>query len=133
MAGLYMQEHREMPPISESDRGRIAGCLQLATDGATPGEQLAGLAGARRLLQRSGASWSELVNSRPPAYGQPAARTASFPWRLLAEECLRKSHALTDWEADFLESIRSFRRLSQKQESILARIAGKLGLDEDAP
>jgi hypothetical protein len=117
-----------MPQISEADRGRIASCLQLATDGATDGEKLAGLAGARRLLQRSGTSWGDLVCQRPPA-SQPVPR----PWIDLADRCLRRPDCLTEWERNFVGDIRSFRQLSPKQATILARIANKIGLGENVP
>ena len=116
-----------MAHLTEADQGRLVACLELAARAGTPGECCAAVAGATRILERSGTSWREVLRP-PPAH----VRAIPRPWLDLADRCLRRSHCMTPWEIGFVENIRTFRRLSEKQEAILARIAAKIELGEGA-
>jgi hypothetical protein len=117
-----------MAPLSETERARLAerlaACLELADRGATAGERDAGLAGARRILERHKMTWRDIVTA--PAYPSPCARPPA--WRETVAACLARPGCLRPWERGFLESLQSFRRISVKQRDCLTNIAERLGV-----
>jgi len=85
-----------------------------------PGERDAAGLAACRLLQARGLGWADVVVV--PA--GPADDTV--PWRAVVTQCLASPHC-TPWERSFLENLGRFRRLSEKQHTVLSRIAAKVG------
>lgn len=97
------------------------------------GERAAAGLLASRLLKDKGLAWDDVVMPAPPAPYRPAAgrswqndAPSHDDWRDLAARCCRHLHLLNDFERGFLDNIRLFPRLSQKQELVLNRIVTKL-------
>jgi hypothetical protein len=80
------------------------------------GEVLAAARTAETLRSQSGNTWYELLGAEP---GRDPHDTIL--------RCLDHPELLTDWELEFLLSLRGFSVPSPKQLAILERIAAKVG------
>jgi hypothetical protein len=113
---------------------RLAGALSLAasTSGAPPGERLAAIGAAERLLATAGLALPDLARALDPnpataaPWAAPRERDAGGlpPWREMLAALLDAADAgrLTEWEAGFIVSISRRWSLSPKQAEVLARL-----------
>jgi hypothetical protein len=117
---------------------KVAGLLASDHDG----ERANAAKMATDILREHRTTWGEVLTEP----GQPcprcgAARTAQEErdrfyraardwtrdsWPAVVTRCLHHDDLLSDWKLSFLHSIRRRSRLSQKQETVLARIADKV-------
>jgi len=100
------------------------------------GERAAAGLKATELLRAHGRTWADMIEQfNAPAPRQPKAHRKAPSWRAKAECCLDLHDqgvvipSLTTWEYGFLNDIleRGY-ALSEKQEVILDRISGKMGV-----
>jgi hypothetical protein len=105
---------------------RLAAILE-RTASPFDAERLTALSLAKQLLDAAGLGWADVPHSEPPA---PVTVPADRTWRQCAEQSLfDHTQALSEWEQRFLQDIlRRGRALSEKQQVVLRRIAGKCGL-----
>src|SRR5438067_13319438 len=103
------------------DRDRLAKLLGLLGS-HHDGEVIAAARAAHRLLVASGKTWrSVLIDARP----LPAP--VEFNPRADIDFCLRRRHRLTEWEENFVASVRERRApLSTRQRNVLNRIVDRL-------
>lgn len=107
--------------LDPTSRAKLVGILgMLGSD--FDGERAVAALLASRLLKSHGLTWDDLI---PPAVGFVAEQSDRDDQPDLTL-CLRHIRLLTDWEAGFIRSITSRRRLSPKQSDVLHRIAGTL-------
>lgn len=107
--------------LDPTSRAKLVGILgRLGSD--FDGERSAAGLLASRLLKTHDLTWDDLI---PPAIGRVAEQSDRDDQPDLTL-CLRHIRLLTDWEAGFIRSIASRRRLSPKQADVLRRIAGTL-------
>jgi hypothetical protein len=111
-----------MNTLTDAERDRLAGCLALAEEQQNPhaGERIAALAAAERLLARRGFRLRDLVV--PLALPAPLGTGAQSD----LEVAIAAFPTLTEWEQNFVISLRRFRQLSEKQRHVLAKIAQKV-------
>jgi hypothetical protein len=107
-----------MTEIAGLDRRKLA--LVLGRLGSSfDGERAEAARVANEMVRRAGLTWPQLANPVP-------ALPAPLQWREAVEQCLAASDVISDWEADFLISLRRFRKLSPKQFETLNRIVAKI-------
>lgn len=107
------------------DRRRLAHVLARL---ASPydGEALTAGRTANNMVHGAGLSWAEVIILGPPL---PTPRPDPVPFGEAGEiaYCLRWSRQLSEWEANFIASIRGQRRpLTARQRNALARIVDRL-------
>src|SRR5260221_13111509 len=106
------------------DRDRLARVLGLLGS-AHDGEVVSAGRAADTLVRRAGLTWPDIVLQRP----LPTPRPDPVPFNDAGQVqfCLRWAHRLSNWEADFVASIRDHRRpLSTKQRNVLTRVVDRL-------
>lgn len=103
-----------MPPAELVRLRRLCGLLASDYDG----ERATAARMATALLRRLGLRWADVVH--PPCLPPPE-------WRELVDLCLSYRELLSEWEIDFLENLRSFKRISDKQTAVLERLVAKCG------
>jgi hypothetical protein len=101
--------------MSGLDRRKLARVLGMMGS-LHDGEVLAAARLAETLRSQSGCMWHELLSANP----------ADDPHDQIVR-CLGHPELLTDWEIEFLHSLRGFAEVSPKQQAILDRIAAKVG------
>ena len=153
----HSKQHLELG-LSDKDRSKLCAVLDRALDERCPdGERLAAGGVASRLLKSRGLSISDIIIS-PAGELQPRPQTTSddydfaarrrprrkqraesrqpddsWPWRCKVAFCLQRPHLLTEWERTrFLTSLRTFPRLSEKQEAALEGIFDRVQAAEAA-
>lgn len=124
-----------MSHFSPADRRRLAAVLELLSSDKA-GERQAAAEAAHRLVRQSGARWADVLTDNPEApwlrVQRRQTRVEGFPyarwpdWRAAAAACRQHRDLFTQWEADFLESLARFPRISTKQSAVLHRLAGRL-------
>jgi hypothetical protein len=90
----------------------------------------AGLA-AHRMIRQRGLTWFDiLIPSLPLPDHDHRSDTAADPlrgdWRRTAAACSRYPHLVNRWEAEFLNGLHRFSRLSSKQHKTLVGIVTRL-------
>jgi hypothetical protein len=127
---------RPLPPAVADRLVRICGLL--GSDHA--GEAASAAAAATKIIRSAGLTWSELLAPivTPPApSARPRHRHAPHcgpgDWRAAAAACLQRPGLFSEWEHNFLYSVLGFRRLSPKQEAILARLVERVRAAGGAP
>jgi len=120
---------RPLPPAVADRLVRICGLL--GSDHA--GEAASAAAAATKIIRSAGLTWSELLAPivTPPApSARPRHRHAPHygpvDWRAAAAACLQQPALFSTWERDFLDNLLGFRRLSTKQEAVLARLVERV-------
>jgi hypothetical protein len=120
-------------PLPAETRTRLVKLLgMLGSDFA--GERAAAGQMADQLVRGLGLTWGDVVAQKE----RPPVGIGSFwrprPWKLshqaLALTCLDTAYPWTDWERAFLTTLTWSRRLSPKQETILRRLCGCVGLED---
>jgi hypothetical protein len=110
-----------MIALSEPDRARLITMLEITRTSNFPGERNAAISAANRLLRQHSLTWRDvLLRNFPPAGSSEPS------WREDIAHCIRKLHELTEWEQNFIVSLRGFRRPSAKQQTVLRQIAEKV-------
>jgi hypothetical protein len=105
------------------DRDKLAKGLGLLGS-AHDGEVLSAARMANTLVRSAGVTWHQLLDPKVPV---PGAELDVAAWKdSIVSACLSRPDLLTDWELDFLISLRRFRQLSPKQSQILGRIFSKV-------
>jgi len=102
------------------DRDRIARVLGMLGS-AHDGEVIAAARQAERLRAAAGLTWADIVIARLPAPQRQNVGTVDAVDLVLAHQDI-----LTEWERNFVRSIRSARRLSDKQKQVLQRLVEKV-------
>jgi hypothetical protein len=114
------QRHIVTAPLDRELLAKVLGPLGSDHDG----EVVAAGRTADRMVRDAGLTWPDVVQPRlptPPPDPVPFGDVGEIKF------CLRRWHALSGWERDFLVSIRDQRRpLSTRQRNTLARIVDKL-------
>jgi hypothetical protein len=108
--------------ISIVERARLAKLLALLGSDHAGERDAAGLA-AHRLVQASGAGWSDVVCI--PQDRAPVDHVGS-DWRAVARAVSRHPRFLNRWEWQFIESLERFTKLSAKQQKALQTIVLRL-------
>lgn len=122
-----------MTALAAPDRDRLARLLgMLGSD--YPGEVANAGRLADRLVRAAGLTWADIIAPAalsPP--DDPAHRTdhgGADPlrgnWRAMAAACSRYPHLINRWEAEFLNGLHRFSRLSSKQHKTLVGIITRL-------
>ena len=96
------------------------------------GERLAALEAAGRMLAAAGASWRDLIDGAIEADDTDDGEPVEAPIHAHDVAAMLQHPAakyLSPWEQRFLRGCMSFRALSPKQRTMLAEIAGKLGVE----
>jgi hypothetical protein len=111
-----------MIALANAEAARLGAFLALAEADANPadGERLAALAAAERLLARRGLRLRDLAP--PPALPPPPVSTSQAD----LEVAIRAFPTLTEWEQNFVVSLRRVRQFSEKQRAVLHQIAEKV-------
>ena len=117
--------------LDESRRRKLIGAARLLSSDKG-GEALAALGAIQRLLPE-GQGLADLLErgllvggcEEKRATYKPSRAFEVEPHQWLASWALANVPDVTEWEAEFLESIQGFRKLSDKQRSLLHRIAGR--------
>lgn len=113
-----------MSALAASDRDRLARLLgMLGSDHL--GERDNAARAAHRLVQQHGITWFDVV-MHPPPDTEPDTDPIGADWRRMAAACSRYQHLLNRWEAEFLDGLPRFPRLSGKQRLILVKIVVRL-------
>jgi hypothetical protein len=106
------------------DRERLARVLGMLGS-AHDGEALAAARQAERLRAEAGLTWAEIVIRALPAPSSP--QPCRYPVAEATAFLFEHWELLTDWEIDFVESLRRQRYpLSQKQREVLDRLVVKV-------
>ena len=113
-----------MSTLPQPDRAKLAKLLGLLGSNHA-GERDAAALAAHRLVQSRGMTWPEVIE--PPS-SPPVRKTLPElgPWQATVAECLHRPDLLSEWEIGFLDGLLRFPRLSLKQRSCLAKIAGRV-------
>jgi hypothetical protein len=95
--------------------------LEITRTSNFPGERDAAISAANRLLRQYSLTWRDVLlrNFSPERSYEPN-------WCDDIAHCIRQLDKLTEWERQFIVSLRSFRRLSAKQTAVLRDIASKV-------
>jgi hypothetical protein len=113
-----------MSALAASDRVYLAKLLGLlGSDHA--GERDNAARAAHRLVQQHGCTWFDVVTYPAPDTA-PGTDPIGGDWRRTAAACSRYQHLLNRWEAEFLDGLPRFPRLSGKQRSVLMKIVVRL-------
>lgn len=119
-----------MTALAEADRTRLArllGMLGSEFDGeVTNAARL-----ANKLVRSAGLTWPDVIApSLPPSEHGHRGDTAADPlrgdWCAMAAACSRYPHLVNRWEAEFLNGLHRFSRLSSKQHKTLVGIVTRL-------
>lgn len=97
---------------------------------AHEGERAAAGLMAHRIVTGAGITWEAALApllGPPMASPPPSAHTAAGHIAVV-DLCLANAQALTSWDRKFLDSVRGFAKLSEKQREVLDRIAMKCGV-----
>jgi hypothetical protein len=95
------------------------------------GEALNAARLADRMVRESGITWQDVLISPPVASAQPQASSTNDPLRQFetvfdaVNFALMLAPMLTAWEMNFLRSLPSFRRVSEKQLAVLRRLIAR--------
>jgi len=109
--------------ISHLDRGKLAKVLGLLGS-HHDGEVVSAARMANQMVRTAGVTWHQLLDAKVPVPG--AEPDVAALKDSIVSACLSRPDLLTDWELDFLISLRRFRQLSPKQSQILGRIFSKV-------
>jgi hypothetical protein len=117
-------------PVTERDKFlRICGMLGSAFDGERASAALL----ASRMLKNAGLVWADVVcvpqpgpRREPPRRDRDADPFGGRDWRTITARCGQFPHLIDKWEADFLEGLPRFPRLSAKQANALTKIMVRL-------
>ena len=95
------------------------------------GERAAAGLIASKMLREAGVTWAEVIalSGRTPELPRPRPhrqRSTKQPWQEMAARCRYRPDLLTEWERQFVVSIRGQAKLSRKQWAILARMSAKI-------
>ena len=119
---------RPLPPAIFDRLVKILGRLGSIHDA----EVVAAARHATRILQQHGHTWSDLPRLAvpPPIPGslrpRPAPPPASGDWHADATVCLRRADLLTEWERAFVATLTGRRRLTAKQQTVLAKLVERV-------
>jgi hypothetical protein len=113
-------------PLTVPALKRLAAIME-RTASPFDAERLTALSLAKQLLDAAGMGWADVLHAAPPA---PVIVYADRTWRQCAEQALYDhTQALSEWEQEFTQDIlRRGRALSEKQATVLRRIAEKCGV-----
>lgn len=121
--------------LASDDRDKLCRLLAMLTSDYD-GEVINAARAAARIITRIGLTWDQTIPERvtppPPAPDEPEQNDYrhddyySPPWRVDLAECIKREHALSDWERNFLHSIAHRSSLTPKQAGVFDRIKGKL-------
>lgn len=123
-----------LPPPDADKLAKVCGLLSSDHDG----ERAAAAFRATAILRAAGLTWRQLVERA--CAGPPAAPTVAtgegnddlpVPWTEAVWACERTTWRLTEWELQFIRSIRTRPRISAKQRQVLARIYAKITAEDD--
>lgn len=89
-------------------------------DDPEEGAVVAAALAAKRLLASRGLRWVDVL---PIMLGSPGCAT----WRATIDRCIQHANRLSDWEIQFILSLRAFATISIKQQRRLDIIASKCG------
>jgi hypothetical protein len=108
-----------MNALAAPDRERLMKLCGLFAS-SFAGERDAAVLAAMRFLRERNLTWHDVIapENLPSASSEPS-------WRENVAQCIRAFDTLTEWEKNFIVSLRSFRRLSAKQIGVLRDIASK--------
>lgn len=120
-----------MIALDDNKRRKLIGAARLLSSDKG-GEAVAALAAIQRLLPE-GQGIADLLErglsaggrERKPATYRPSRGFEVEPHQWLASWALGNVPDLNEWEVEFLGSIQHYRKLSDKQRSLLHRIAGR--------
>ena len=118
--------------LTAPTRDKLVKILDL-TSSDVEGEALAALSAARRLLTANGLTWTDVICAPPPSPAEepddtdePADEGAGASIPDAIDYCLSHgAQVLTDWERQFLLSLRTYKTISDKQHTILCRVFAK--------
>ena len=123
-----------MTPLAPAERSRLARVLELLGS-PHDGERLAAGAAAHRIVQARGLRWLDVLAGGETPRPQASAYAWSPPppagFAADARACLAQPNLWSAWEAEFLRSIATRRRLSSKQLQILAQLVERLRARSD--
>jgi len=109
-----------LPTPTIDKLAKVCGLLGSDQDG----ERAAAAYHATVILRAAGFTWRDVIerafDPSPPRYGPPVS------WQAEVAAFLQQADFLTDWEVDFLRSIRWRSRISDKQRRVLENIKNKL-------
>lgn len=120
--------------LKDSDRVRLIKLLGM-TGSAHDGEVANAAMAADRLVRQAGLTWHDVLQPsvvRAESMPEPKPRPSTYTWRpardwrTLAADCLRRRHALSEWEVTFLTNVTGFRVISDKQRKCLNNITLRL-------
>lgn len=113
-----------MPPDTASRLIRVLGMLGSAHEG----ERAAAGLMAHRIVSRAGLTWEDAL---APLLAQKAEEPSveAFEgfgdFKCAVTFCLANSAKISEWDFEFLNSLRRFKKISTKQRAVLARIVSK--------
>ena len=120
------QPHHGTKVLSQSDRTRLAQILGLLGSNQSGERDAAGLA-AHRLVSKAGLTWYDVIEPPPPATQEQSYSTRSMTWREVVSHLLNdQPDFLTEWEWNFLLSIKCRPGISQKQGNVLDTIVQRV-------
>jgi len=107
--------------LSDDDLDRLVKFLGM-TGSAHDGECLNAARMASKMLRDLGLTWAEVLTPK----------RQDSRWRDEVDEALLWPEALTDWEVNFLNNLREFPFLSEKQNAVLERLVAKVAAHRSA-
>lgn len=121
-----------MRALPDADRALLTKMFgRLGSD--QPGEILAAVHLINQFLQRRQVTWDNVINPPSPkpegCRAPPKPEPNSEPQSDCRDNmffCQQNYDYCSEWEQDFIHSVSKLRRLSQKQQDCLGRIADKL-------
>lgn len=118
-------------PLDQQDRERLSRLLGMF--GSTyDGEVLNAARAAEKLIRNRGETWESVIvqkqepQSRSCQEKPQPNKTNGFSHHAEVDACLARANFCTQWEQEFLVSIKERWSLSDKQRSILNRIKEKI-------
>mgnify|MGYP001563291157 CR=1 FL=1 len=114
-----------MTPLTDESRDRLVklcGMMGSSFDG----ERATAALMADRLVKSMGVTWNDLIIRRHGTTGPTPAEPETDWWCDMASVAMQHSFLLSQWELQFVSSIRMRYSLTTKQEAIAVRIAARL-------
>ncbi|MGH7057657.1 MAG: hypothetical protein ACREFZ_07185 [Acetobacteraceae bacterium] len=125
----------DIPDVETGRAGmarRMGAVLELAERPGTAGEREATISAAARLFARDPVYWRGRLAEPTPAPWPAREPYGDQSWRDVVVSCLSRCARLTAWETRFLASLLDFHFLSEKQQTVLDRIAERVRSGEAA-
>jgi hypothetical protein len=112
----------ERPAAGRLDRDRLA-CVLGLLGSRHDGEVLAAARAAERMRRAAGLTWREVIEPTPPATAAESSLSVAEMLRLWDEH---RDGCLSNWERQFLLSVRRRRHPTPRQFAVIADTAGRL-------